>query len=216
MGKHALRGKSEWPVLEQIRTPFCSQKSNCHPNANLQPKRQFPAERQFAAQTPICIAAKKHFSCPNACIPEVLLRKDHRACCQGSMRCAPLKSPQSPQGRLSGKHAMRVPEKSEGPVRWDSTGWRRHKLRRACCQGSIRCVAPESPNGLFSNKFERNFAARTSITPQTHICSPNANSLPNASLQPKRQFAYLMHFCSRNAFQLPKRMYTREACDVRL
>ena len=99
-GKHKMcgAGKSECPVLEQIRTPFGSQNFNCSTNANLQPKRQFAADGQFAAQTPICklsafFAAQTHFSCPNVCIPEVLLRKDRRACCQGSMRCAPLKSP---------------------------------------------------------------------------------------------------------------------------
>ena len=55
-GKHTMcsAGKYEWSVLEQIRTPFCSQKSNCSPNATLQPKREYAAERQFVAQTPIC------------------------------------------------------------------------------------------------------------------------------------------------------------------
>ena len=107
---------------------------------------------------------------------------------------------------------------------------RPRKLRRACCQGSIRCAAPNSPNGLFSNKFERHFAARTPIAAQTFICSPNANLQPKhkftvqtpicrpnansqriASLQTKRQFSYLKHFRSPNAFQLPKRMCLRGA-----
>ena len=97
------------------------------------------------------------------------------------------------------------------------------------------CGAVKS-DGLFSNIFERHFAARTAIAAQTPICNPNANSLPNASLQPKRQFsaqtpvcspnansqpiaslqpkrqfAYLKHFCSQNAFQLPKRLYPIDA-----
>ena len=69
--------------------------------------------------------------------------------------------------------------------------------------------------GLFSNKFERHFGARTPIAAQTPICSPNTNSLPITRLQPKRQLAYLMHFRSANAFQLPKCMYTRDAAPQR-
>ena len=168
-------------------------------------------------------------------------RKDRRAGLQGHNRLA---SPQTPQSLLSGKHAMPVPEKNEGPVSRDAKqlrpansagpvageacdararkvrraglqGLRPRKVCRACCKRSIRCAVLESPNILFSNKFERHFAARAAIAAQTPICSPNANSLPIARLQPKRQFAYLMHFRSPNAFKLPKRMYTRGAAPQR-
>ena len=101
---------------------------------------------------------------------------------------------------------------------------RHHKLRRDCCQESIRCAAPESTNGLSSNKFERHFAARTPIGAQTPICSQNAYSLPmpvcspNDNLQPKRQFAAQCQFaadchfaaqtliCILKAFSQPKRI----------
>ena len=163
-----------------------------------------------------------------------------RACCLGSMRCAALKSP---KGLFAGTQSSCGPAHTAGPISReaydvrprkvrraflrDAIEVRPHKLRKACCQGSIRCAPPESPNDLFSNKFERHFAANTPIAAQTPICSPKANSLPNASLQPKRQFAAqtpicspdansqpiasLQHFCSPNAFQLPKRMYPRGA-----
>ena len=145
-----------------------------------------------------------------ACDPRA--RKDQRAGLQGRKGVA---APQTPQGLLSGKHAMCGPGKFEGPVRRHEMGLRPSKLRKACCQKSIRCAAPESPNGLFSNKFERHFAARSPIAAQTPICNLNANLLPNASLQPKRQFAYLMHFRSPEGFQLPKRMFTRGAAPQR-
>ena len=110
---------------------------------------------------------------------------------------------------------MPVPEKTVGPVCRDTKGLRPRKLRRAYCKWSIRCVAPESPNGLFSNKFDRHLAVRTPMAAQTPICSPIAHSLPIVRLQSKRQFAYLMHFRRPNAFQLPKRMYTRGAAPQR-
>ena len=95
------------------------------------------------------------------------------------------------------------PEKSEEHVRREAIEVQPRKLHRACCQGSIRCAAPKSPNDLFSNNFERHFAARTLIAAKTPICSPNANSLPNSSLQPKRQFAAQTPICSPNANSQP-------------
>ena len=96
--KHTMcgAGKYEWPVLEQIRTPFCSQNSNWSPNANLQP---------IAAQTPIC--SPNANSLPNAIPHAFQLPKCiyHRGA-----------APQTMQGLLSGKHAIRGPVKSEGPV----------------------------------------------------------------------------------------------------
>ena len=117
-------GKSKWPVLEQIRTPFCSQNSNCSPNANLQLKRlfaaqrQFPADCQLAAQTPICILKafsqpKRISAAPNACIPEVRPRTQCRACCQGSLRCAALKSP---KGMFAGTQTRSGPANTAGPI----------------------------------------------------------------------------------------------------
>ena len=123
---------------------------------------------------------------------------------------------------------MSVPEKTVGPVCRDAKGLRPHKLCRVCCKVSIRCAAPESPKGPFSNKFVHHCAARTPITDQTPICSPNANSLQKCS------FAAQTPICILNAFSLPKRIsaaqtnvYQRccsaktaglavmEACDVR-
>ena len=163
-GKHTMCGaeKSEWPILEQIRTPLCSQNSNCSSNANSLPNASLQPKGQFAAQTPIrsrllvcspnanlhtlsIFAAQTHFSCPNACITEVLPRKHHRACCLGSMRCAALLSP---KGLLAGTQSSCGPAKTAGPVvgeaydvrpdkskglvRRDAIELRRRKHRRAC------------------------------------------------------------------------------------
>ena len=90
--------------------------SRTNSNAILQPELQLKPKRQFAAQTPICspnansqpiaslqpkrqFAYLKHFRSPNA-FPllqtHVFLRccpAQCRACCQGILRCAVLKSP---------------------------------------------------------------------------------------------------------------------------
>ena len=145
-------GKSEWSVSNKFerhfaarapiaaQTPICSPNANSLPIAQLQPKRQFAYLMHFPTQT--------HFSCPNGCIPEELLRKDRRACCQGSMRCAPLKSP---KGLLAGTQSSCDPTNNAGPSlreacdararkdRRAANELRQRKHRRACCRGSIRC-----------------------------------------------------------------------------
>ena len=85
---------------------------------------------------------------------ELRLSKHSGACCRGSMRCQCPKRPkgrtaeaQTPQGLLSGKHAMPVPEKNEGPVCRDAIDFRPCKHRRACCRGSMRCPCPKRPKG---------------------------------------------------------------------
>ena len=92
-------------------------------SVNLQPKRQFAADCQVVAQTPICIL--KAFSQPKR-ISAAQTHASKRWC------------PPTPQGLLSGKHAMRGPVKSEGPVGRDAIELRPRKNRRACCRGSIR------------------------------------------------------------------------------
>ena len=102
----------------RCRSQFAAQTPICSLNANLQPKRQFAADCQFAAQTPICILKaflqpKRISAAPNACIPEVLPRTQCRACCQGSLRCAALKSP---KGLLAGTQTRSGPAITAAPV----------------------------------------------------------------------------------------------------
>ena len=66
-------------------------------------------------------------------------RKERRAGLQGRKRLA---WPQTPQGQLSGKHAMPVPEK---PVCRDANELRHRTHRRACCRLSMRYPCPKRP-----------------------------------------------------------------------
>ena len=58
---------------------------------------------------------------------DVRRRQLRRACCQGSIPCAP---PKIPMGLLSGKHMMCGAEKSEGPVLGETYDVRHRQLNR--------------------------------------------------------------------------------------
>ena len=142
------------------------------------------------------------------------------------MRWAALKSP---KGLLAGTQSSCGPANTAGPVSREAYDVRPRKVRRACSQGRNRGAAPQTPqcllsgkhttkhaarestNGLFSNKFERHFAARTPSAAQTPICcrtpvcSPKPVCSPNANLQaePKRQFAADCQFAARTRISSP-------------
>ena len=96
------------------QTPICCRLLICSPNANL--------------HTYCIFAAQTHYSCPNVCIPEVQLRKDRRACCQGSMRCAPRKSP---KGLLVGTQSSCDLANTAGPAVGEACDARAQKDRKA-------------------------------------------------------------------------------------
>ena len=110
----------------------------------------------------------------------------HRACCRGSIRKderAGLQgrnrpeSLQTPQCLLSGKHAMPVPEKTEGrfagtqtncgpantagPAVGEACDARARKNRRAGEQGRKRIAAPQTPQGLLSGKHAMSVSENT-------------------------------------------------------
>ena len=122
------------------------------------------------------------------------------------------------------------PEKSEGPVRRDALELRPRKHRRACWQGSIRCVAPKSPKGLFAGTQSRCGPANSAgpVVREAYdvrrrkvrmACSrTNSNAIlqPELQLQPKRQFAAQTPIrcrtpvCNPNTNLQPKRQFAAQ------
>ena len=221
------------------RTVIAAQTPICILNSFSQPKRISAARRyvyqRSCSARPQGLLPGKHAMCApeksegpvGRDAIELQPRKHPKDCSRGGMRCARkdrragwqghtrIAVPQTPPGLLSGKHAMRKPEKTVGPVCRDENGL------RACCQESIRPAAPESPDGLFSNNFERHFAAITRIAAQTPIrCRLQVYS-PNANLPTQCIFAPQTHVSCPNArYQRCCSAKTagpaaREACDAR-
>ena len=82
-----------------------------------------------------------------------------------------------------GKHAMPVPEKSEGPVGRDANALRALKHRRACCRGSMRCPCPKKSYGRFAGTQTTFVLANTAGPAVGDACDALARKDRSANLQ---------------------------------